>query len=233
MRVARTVLIVLVVLGGLFVAADRILVSVAENKAAQQAKVTEGLSSKPDVSIKGFPFLTQVVSGKLDDVKIKAKGLAADGGTGQEVRFESLNADLHGVKLSNGFSRAVADSADGQVFVTYEDLQNAIGVPGLRVSYGGPAKDGTALVKLAGPIMGAQLSVLSKVTVHGGDTISLTAQDLPTAFTALGLEHRVRQQIDVVVHISHLPSGLSLTGVGSAPEGITVTAAGKDVVLAN
>jgi hypothetical protein len=233
MRVARTVLIVLVVLGGLFVAADRILVAVAENKAAQQAKITEGLSSKPHVSIEGFPFLTQVLGGKLDDVKVKAKGLAADSGTGQEVRFESLNADLRGVKLSGGFTRAVADSAGGQVFVTYADLQNAIGVPGLRVSFGGPAQDGTAQVRLSGPILGAQLSVVSKVTVRGADAVGLTAQNIPAAFRALGLEDQVRQKIDVVVRISHLPAGLSLTGVSTAPDGISVAAAGKHVVLAN
>ncbi|NUQ98694.1 MAG: DUF2993 domain-containing protein [Streptomyces sp.] len=233
MRVARIVLIVLVVLGGLFVAADRILVTVAQNKAAEQAKVTEGLSSKPHVSIEGFPFLTQVLTGKLDDVKVKATGLAADSGNGQQVRFESLNADLRGVKLSNGFKRAVADSADGQVFLTYADLQTAIGIPGLKVSYGGPAQNGAALVRLSGPIMGGNLSVVSKVTVRGGDSVGLTAQSIPTAFKALGLENQVRQKIDVTVQIAHLPSGLGVTGVSTAPDGISVAAAGKDVVLAN
>lgn len=233
MRVARIVLIVLVVLGGLFVAADRILVSVAQDKAAQQAKTTEGLSSKPHVSIEGFPFLTQVLTGKLDDVKVTAKGMAADGGTGQQVRFESLRADLRGVKLSNGFTRAVADKADGQVFLTYADLQTAIGVPGLKVSYGGPAKDGAALVKLSGPVLGGDLSVVSEVTVRGGDSVGLHAGKIPTAFKALGLENQVRQRIDVVVQVAHLPSGLSLTGVSTAPDGVSVAAAGKDVVLAN
>ncbi|WP_225848012.1 DUF2993 domain-containing protein [Streptomyces sp. HPF1205] len=233
MRVARIVLIVLVVLGGLFVAADRILVSVAQDKAAEQAKITEGLSSKPHVSIEGFPFLTQVLTGKLDDVKVEATGLAADGGTGQQVRFQSLRADLRGVKLSDGFKRAVADKADGQVFLTYADLRDAIGVPGLKVSYGGPAKNGAALVKLSGPILGGDLSVVSEVSVRGGDSVALHAENIPTAFTALGLENQVRQRIDVQVPIAHLPSGLGLTGVGTAPDGISVAAAGKDVVLAD
>jgi hypothetical protein len=232
MRAARIVLIVLVVLGGLFAVADRITVAVAENKAAQQAQVTEGLSSKPHVSIEGFPFLTQVLSGKLDDVKVTAEGLAADEG-GQRVRFESLHADLRGVKLSDGFRRAVADHADGQVFITYPDIQAAIGVPGLRVSYGGPAQDGKALVKLAGPVLGSELNVVSEVSVRGDDSVVLHARSLPAAVTALGLGDQVRQRIDVVLSIAHLPRGLALTGIATAPDGISVSAGGTHVVLAD
>lgn len=232
MRVARIVLIVLVVLGGLFVAADRITVSIAENKAAERAQVTQGLGSKPKVSIEGFPFLTQVLTGKLDDVKVSAKGLASDG-AGQQVRFESLHADLRGVKLGNGFSSAVADSADGQVFITYQDLQTAIGVPGIKVSYGGQAADGSARIKLSGPLLNADLNVVSQVAVSGADAVTLHATSVPKAISALGLEDQLRQRIDVVLHIGHLPAGLSLTSVTASPDGISVAAGGHHVVLAN
>ncbi|MBM9508452.1 LmeA family phospholipid-binding protein [Actinacidiphila acididurans] len=232
MRVARNVLIVLVVLFGLFVAADRITVSIAQNKAAQQAQTTQGLSSKPHVSIEGFPFLTQVLSGKLDHVKVSAQGLAASS-DGQQVRFESLHADLHGVKLSNGFRSAVADRADGQVFLTYADLQKAINIPGLTVSYGGPAAGGGARVRLSGPMLGSQLSVVSTLSADGGHSVALHADKVPTAFSALGLENQLRHQIDVTLPIAHLPEGLGLTSVAAAQDGITVTADGHHVVLAN
>lgn len=61
MRALRILLIVVVVLGGLFVLADRLAVHFAEGEAADKLRTSENLASTPDVSIKGFPFLTQVV----------------------------------------------------------------------------------------------------------------------------------------------------------------------------
>lgn len=57
-RSVRILLIVLVILGGLFVGADRLAVGFAEDEAAEKLRTSEGLSETPDVSIKGFPFLT-------------------------------------------------------------------------------------------------------------------------------------------------------------------------------
>jgi hypothetical protein len=231
MRVARIVLIVVVILGGLFVAADRIAVSVAQNKAAERAQATQGLTHKPKVSIEGFPFLTQVLTGKLDEVKVSADDIAATEG-GQTLRIDSFHADLHGVKFSDSYRRAVADSADGLAFITYADLTKAA-PKGITVSDAGTGKDGAALVKVTGSFMGSDLSVVSEVTVRGGDTIGLRAQSLPKAFTELGLEKELRQQIDFSRPLTHLPAGIALTSVTSSPEGLSVAAVGKDVVLAN
>lgn len=231
MRVARIILILVVILGGLFVAADRIAVSVAEKKAAERAQVSEGLADRPDVSIEGFPFLTQAASGKLDDVKISAKDIAAGQGD-RSVRIESFHADLHGVVLSDDYHRAVADSADGNAFLTYEDL-SAAAPDGITVSYPGPAKDGKAMVKLTASFHGAHVSVLSQLSVRGADTIGLHAENLPRAITALGLEDELRQQIDFTSRLTHLPAHIALTSVTTTPDGISVEAGGENVVLAD
>ena len=231
MRVARIILIVVVVLGGLFVAADRIAVSVAEKKAAEQAQISEGLAHRPDVSIEGFPFLTQAAAGKLDEVKITAGDIAAGEGD-RSVRIEIFHADLHGVVLSDNYHRAVADSADGNAFLTYEDLTQAA-PDGITVSYPGPSKDGKAMVKLTASFQGAHVSVLSRLSVRGADTIGLHAVNLPKAITALGLEDDLRRQIDFTTRLTHLPANIALTSVTTAPGGISVEASGKHVVLAD
>lgn len=233
MRVARIVLIVVVILGGLFVAADRVAVHLAETRAAKQAQITEGLTARPKVSIEGFPFLTQAATGKLDDVKVTAQDINA--GNGQEsLRIESFHADLHGVKLSNGYRTAVADSADGLAFITFADLTKAA-PDGITVSYAGATKDGATLVKLTGSIpgIGSKISVLSQITVRGADTIGLHAQPLPKAFTALGLDDDIRQRIDFTRQLTHLPGGIALTSVTATPDGISVAAGGQHVVLAS
>ncbi|MYS22605.1 Protein of unknown function [Streptomyces sp. DvalAA-14] len=231
MRVARILLIVVVILGGLFVAADRISVHLAESKAAERAQASEGLSHKPTVSIEGFPFLTQVAGGKLNDVKITADDIAAADG-GAAVRIDSFHADLHGVKLSDSFHSAIADSADGSAFLTYADLSK-VAPSGVTVAYGGTDSSGRPLVKLTGTILGAKLSVVSQVSVRGADSIGLHAQDLPKAFTALGLEDQLRQKIDFTFQLTHLPGGIALSEVTPGPDGVSVAATGKHVVLAN
>jgi hypothetical protein len=232
MRVARVVLVVLIVLGGLFVAADRVAVRIVEGKAADRAQVSEGLAHKPKVSIEGFPFLTQAASGTLDEVKVSADDIRA-GGDGRSVRIDSFHADLRGVKLSDGFSHAVADTADGVAFITFADLTRAAPA-GVTVSYAGESTGGKTLVKLSAKVqgVGSELSVLSELTVSADSTISLHAQPLPTAFTALGLDGRIRQHIDFRRTLTHLPRGIALTSVTAAPDGISVVLGGTHVVLA-
>lgn len=231
MRVARIILIVVVVLGGLFVAADRIAVSVAEKRAAEQAQISEGLAHRPGVSIEGFPFLTQAATGKLDEVKVTAADIAAGQGD-RSVRIEIFHADLHGVALSNNYHRAVADSADGNAFLTYQDLSQAA-PDGITVSYPGPSQDGKAMVKLTMSFHGAHMSVLSQLSVRGADTIGLHAVKLPTAITALGLDGELRRKIDFTTRLTHLPANIALTSVTTTPGGISVEASGKNVVLAD
>ena len=81
MRALRILLIIAVILGGLFVAADRLAVHFAEGEVADRLKTQEGLTTTPSVDIKGFPFLTQVAGGELDDVEVGMKDYDADTGT--------------------------------------------------------------------------------------------------------------------------------------------------------
>ncbi|MEW1864656.1 DUF2993 domain-containing protein [Streptomyces sp. NBC_00669] len=233
MRAARITLIVVLVLGAIFVGLDRIAVYVAQNKAASQAQTSEGLTDKPKVGIKGFPFLTQALSGKLHHVTINADGVAASSG-GQSVQVEDFHADLYDVKLSNGYSEAKADRATGEAKISYEELTKAA-PDGITVSYPG---DGTDTVRITGSYLGTNLSVLSKLSVvdpksgAAPNTIQLHAEGLPKEFTALGLETKLRNQIDFTPELTHLPAGLGLTSVTTGPDGITIKFGGHGVVLA-
>lgn len=54
MRALRVLLIVIVIFGGLFVAADRVAVNLAEDMAADKIRSSQGLGKTPEVAIKGF-----------------------------------------------------------------------------------------------------------------------------------------------------------------------------------
>lgn len=140
MRALRIILILVVVLGGLFVIADRVAVGFAEDKAADKIKTTEGLASTPDVSIEGFPFLTQVVGGELDDVKIGIKDYeASTGGTNAAagtIRIDDLNAEMHGVAFNSDYSSATATSATGTASISYAELLKAAKAEPTQVASG-------------------------------------------------------------------------------------------------
>ncbi|MFF3565207.1 DUF2993 domain-containing protein [Streptomyces sp. NPDC002574] len=237
MRALRILLILVVIFGALFVAADRIAVHFAESKAADRVQQTQGLTSKPEIDIKGFPFLTQVLAKKLDDVEVTANGIEATGTGGQTLRVDRFQADLHGVRMSNGFSSAVADTATGSATLSYEDLSKAAPT-GVKVGYGGTAADGKGRVKVSAdistPIGDIQRSVVSEISVTAKNSIKLTAGEIP-GLDALPSEvgDLLRERIDFTRALAGLPQGIELTSVTATPEGITVEATGTKVVLAN
>ncbi|GAA2269874.1 hypothetical protein GCM10010145_00260 [Streptomyces ruber] len=243
MRALRTLIIVVVVLGGLFVIADRVAVNFAENEAADRLRANEGLASTPDVSIKGFPFLTQVVGGELDDVEVGIPDYEASSGDGGDtVRITGLKADMRGVVFSGDFSSATARSATGSATIPYDELLKAAQsepteiAPGVTARVVGLSDGGNGKIKieLDGTVLGVDLprpvSVLSSVAVEDG-TVRLRADSLPNLGADLG-EESVRSLTDFQQAIDQLPGGIQLDKVEGAADGVRITVKGSDVKLA-
>ncbi|MCX4455095.1 DUF2993 domain-containing protein [Streptomyces sp. NBC_01340] len=245
MRALRIILIVTVILGGLFVIADRVAVGFAEDKAADRIKSTEGLAGTPDVSIEGFPFLTQVVGGELDDVKIGIKDYeASTGGTSgtSTVRIDDLNAEMHGVVFNGDYTSATADSATGSASIGYAELLKTaksqatqVG-PGVTARVVGLSDGGDGKIKVAievsvgGTKVPQPVSVLSSVTVVGGNTVKVHADSLPKLGVDLA-ENRVRAITDFEQKIDKLPGGIQLDTVQAAANGVDISVKGSNVKL--
>ena len=101
----KALLIVLVLVLGLAVLGDRVAHGIAEDRVATELAEKGGLQGTPDVAIAGFPFLTQAVAGRYDDVEISltAEQLGQPAGTRADIA-------LHGVEvpLSSVLSGSVA-----------------------------------------------------------------------------------------------------------------------------
>ncbi|MFF6999492.1 DUF2993 domain-containing protein [Streptomyces sp. NPDC008313] len=246
MRALRIILIVVVILGGLFVIADRVAVGFAEDEAADRIRSSEGLSSTPDVSINGFPFLTQALGGELDDVEIGIKDYeASTGGTGaatDKIRIDDLNAEMHGVAFSGDYSSATADRATGTATIAYDELLKAAKsqptnvLPGVTAQVTGLSDGGHGKIKVAvllkAPRLGIasrSVSVLSSVTVKG-DTVQVHADSLPKVGVDLA-EGKVRSITDFQQKIDELPGGIQLDKVEAAKNGVEISVKGSDVKL--
>src|ERR1051325_9664786 len=99
MRGLAVLIFVVVILGGLFVAADRVAVNLAEDKAADKIRSSQGLDKAPNVDIKGFPFLTQVAGRSLQEVDADLGGIQARA-QGRTLRMDQLSAQFHDVTLN-------------------------------------------------------------------------------------------------------------------------------------
>ncbi|MBQ0987831.1 DUF2993 domain-containing protein [Streptomyces sp. F63] len=234
MRALRILLILTVVLGGLFVAADRLAVNLAESEAAAKIKSNQGLTGEPEVSIKGFPFLTQAAGKELDEVEVTMDGMTAEA-NGQSVRLTTMTARLRDVALENNFSSATAATATGAASISYADLSE-LAEDGISIAYGGKGETGQPQVKVTASLQlptgqSFDRSVVSAVSVAGGDTIKLRAEEIATDGLP-GVEQLVRSRIDMERKISGLPQGLELESVEPTEQGIDITFKGSRVALA-
>ncbi|MFD0023370.1 DUF2993 domain-containing protein [Streptomyces sp. NPDC058382] len=228
MRALRILLVIVVVLAGVFIAVDRAAVYFAESQAADRVKVSGADIGSTDVSIKGFPFLTQVAGSELDEIDVKISGIETSAG-GRKLRISRMNAELHQVRLTNGFSGATAERATGTALVSYADLTKAASED-IAVEYGGNGK-----VKVTGSvdILGRTVtrSVLSTVTLVDGHTVRVHADKVPGEGIP-GLEKLVREKTDFDREIGGLPNGLKLQKIQPTAAGLEISVTGTEVSLA-
>jgi hypothetical protein len=248
MRALRILLIIAVIIGGIFVAADRIAVNMAESEAADKIKSSQGLSSTPEISIKGFPFLTQVVGKELDEVDVSLSGITATAG-GHSVNVTEVRAELRSVRIDSSFSSAVADRADGSARISYADLTKAA-PKGATISYAGPDRAAKGQVKVTGPLAdllegagvpvpgaverllkGRTVSAYSTVLLKGGSTVQLRAEELPK-LPVPGFDEKLRKAIDYDLKIAGMPSSIKLDKVAATDAGLRFSGTGTNVSLA-
>ncbi|MFG2886619.1 DUF2993 domain-containing protein [Streptomyces sp. NPDC048297] len=244
MRALRIILIIVVILGGLFVIADRVAVHLAEDKVADKLRTTENLTTTPGVDIKGFPFLTQLAGGSLDDVEIGITGYeAATGNGGKTIRIDELKADMKGVSFSGDYSSATADTATGTATISYAELLKTAKseptevAPGIMARVVGLSDGGNGKIKVAveGTVssLGVKqtVSVLSSVSVVN-DKVQVHADSLPKLGAGAIAEGRVRQITDFQQAIDQLPGGIKIDKVQAAQDGVVISVKGSDVKLA-
>ncbi|WP_130797567.1 LmeA family phospholipid-binding protein [Streptomyces otsuchiensis] len=236
MRALRIGLILLVILGGLAFAADRVAVGMAEGEIASKVRSSQGLDSEPSVSIKGFPFLTQLVGKKLDrvDLEMDTYTVQVDDQTGT---VDDLVIRLDDVKLENNYERAVAARASGGGVISYAEMARLTGdgdsTFGVSFGYAGEGQIEvrvTVMGRAVGPTMIGDLDV-------DGDLVSVSIDDIPS-FSDIpvigsipGIEDQIRQRVDQDRQISGLPSGVELEGLKATEDGVTLSVAGTDVQL--
>jgi hypothetical protein len=206
----RRLIVLVVVLAVALVALDRVALVGAERAIANRIQSDQHLDQRPDVTIRGFPFLSQAVAGDYDEVDVKVAGLHAG-----RVAVERVSVRLRGVHVSLGdvvaqhVSRVPVDHATAELFLSYRDLEAHAGVAGLRFSQGAHDR-----VHVEASVGGLGVSGDVPVTVDSGV-----------------LTIAVGHGLDVHVPLGSLPFRLHLTAAKSTRTGLLVAGTADGLVL--
>jgi hypothetical protein len=236
-------IVVLLVLGGLLVAADRIAVFAAERTIAEQAKKELAArdikaSSDPKVAVDGFPFLTQVARGKYDKITIHV-----DHPSSQGITLDVLDVTARGVNAStgalvNGTGKITADDVAGATSLGWENVNKLMNTSGFG---GGGATasalpDGRVQVKVPVSVAGVSTNLIAigNLTV-GQNVVHLKIQDVKAEGTLPALIARligsIKQSLSVDIKIPPLPYNLQVRDVKASEHGLTVTAVAANVPI--
>jgi hypothetical protein len=215
-----------VVVGGLFVG-DRYAESRAEEYAVGVVSQSIPTTQPPVVDIKGFPFLTQLVSGTLDEVTATAPGATLEGIPVTDVAVDATQVNVRppqGQQPSAGHATIAATIPTASLEKVVKDKT------GLTVQL---AVDGTA-VTASGTVLGLPLALDLVPKVESGKLL-VDAQGLTLGgrqITAQSLPAALRERISgIEVPVQGLPAGLTLSRADVVPTGLRITADGTNVVV--
>jgi hypothetical protein len=226
----KALLVVVLLLLGLAVAADRFAVGLAQDKVATQLAEKGSLHGTPTVDIAGFPFLTQAVAGTFQDVRISltAEELGQPAGTRADIDLHGVHVPLSSV-LSGSVTTVPVDTIDGTATLSYALLSAQLGGDAtLR-----PEGDGlriTKTVELLGQTI--PLTATGTVTLEGNQLVIDVSKAAGAGVVLPGfLVSRASDLLDLRYDLPALPFGLQLTGVSPAADGVHLTLGATGAVL--
>ena len=225
----KALLIVLLVLVGLAAVADRVAVRVAENQVGAQIARQAGLHGSPAVHIGGFPFLTQAVAGRYQDVRISLPAEAlGQPGTSADVDLRGVRVPLSAI-LSRSVQEIPVDSVDGTATISYAQLAAHIG-PDTTLQRAGDQLRITRTVELLGQRV--PLTATGSVTLEGNQLVVDVQHASGAGVQVPGfLVDQASNLLDLRYPVPALPFGLRLTSVVPADDGVRVAVTAAQTVL--
>jgi len=226
----RALVVVLVLLLGLAVLVDRVALGVAEDRVATELAERGGLQGTPEVDITGFPFLTQALAGRYEDVRISltAAQLGQPEGTRADVELHGVELPLSGA-LAGTVDQVPVERIDGTATLSYALLSAQLGAD-TELTREGDGLRITRTVEILGQEL--RLTAAGQVVVEGNDVVVDVEEatgagvDVPDFLLAQAVD-----LLDLRYTVPALPFGLQLTDVTPAEDGVDIGLAATDTVL--
>jgi hypothetical protein len=244
-------LAILLVVGAILVVGDRVAASAADREV--RARLVAELDHRDvgyqslGVQIGGFPFLVEVAQGRYQQVTIDMSEVTLPakqftGGQVDTVGLPQLNVIAHDVtaatsELIKGTASVHAGQVEGTAVVSYASLESLVDFSAFHLSevtFGesGGKLAATAKVTFAGVTV--PVSALADISVvNGAFSVSLVKVEAASVSAPPAVNDYLAGlvQRNVQAKLPPLPFGLTLDRVTVRPEGLAVTATGRDVPL--
>ncbi len=225
----RALVISVLVLLGIAIAADRVLVLVSENQLANAIQEEAQLAAEPDVSIGGFPFLTQAFAGRYDSVHlgVDVQALGLPPGATADIELQGAQVSFADV-LSASVTTVPVDKVVGTVTFPFDYIGEQLG--GATVTRDGSGLRVETTVNALGQDFAvaatAELTLVGREVVLSATNVEGFGAQLPDEVTQTVLD-----LIDLTLPVPELPFGLVFTGIEVVGDGMQVKAEGSDLVL--
>jgi hypothetical protein len=226
----KVLLVLLVLLFGAAVVADRVGEGIAEDRVAAQVAERGALAGTPEVDITGWPFLTQALGGRYEDVRISltAEQLGQPAGTAADVSLRGVQLPLADA-LSGSVQEVPVDRVDGTATLSYALLAAQLGGDTTLAAEGSGLRV-TRTVEVLGVVV--PLTATGTVSLDGDEVVvdvdeaAAAGVDVPDVVV-----DRAADLMDFRYPVPALPFGLQLTGVRAERDGVHVTVEATDTVL--
>ncbi|HLS49347.1 MAG TPA: DUF2993 domain-containing protein [Actinomycetaceae bacterium] len=225
-RLATIVLLVAPVLLAAGLVADH----EARNKATQgltDAVVEHADGVNVDVNFEGFPFLTQVWAGRLNDVNVEADSVTTDEITAHDIRLVARGVDPsqpHQAELLEINATLPTEALDEAIRARLGPVADAVSL----------TRRGDGLT-LHIDLPGASLQLLLGFEMSGDATIGLAVDDVLLGDVVTlpePLRDGLAQALSAVsIDLPQVPEGLSLTVARIVDDGLRIRLEGRDVEL--
>ncbi|GAA1661073.1 hypothetical protein GCM10009830_02760 [Glycomyces endophyticus] len=239
MKILRRLLIALVIVLAVAALGDRVANAVAERRIATEVAATAAdhgaySDQRPDVTIHGWPFVTQAWTGEFEQIDITLADVGANGLVFPELAMTAYDVDADWRELSDG-GDAVARTLDVSGTISVDSVEDLIAEQtgwDLEIDEEGNATL-TATEELGG--ISVDLQASGQVVVGDGqisftpEAVESVTEGLPAAVQPLIDEFA--SQLTSTVDIPELPYGITLAEIAFEGDVVAISGTAEDVVL--
>lgn len=234
--------ITLIVLLGLLVVADRVAANVAADRIRTQlvAELDERNvhAASTDVSVSGFPFLTQVAQGHYEKITIDMRQVNLSGTTLPSLFVVARGVEADTADLIDGTAKVSADQVSGSAMVDWATLATLVNYARFGLSdVTFSSASGALRVRGSANLAGSRIpmSAVADLSVNSG-VVRLRVRDAQVEGSALPALAQAQldslvARLSVEFRIPPLPFRLSIDDVRVEQPGLSVTASARSVPL--
>ncbi|WP_199034159.1 LmeA family phospholipid-binding protein [Glycomyces salinus] len=240
-KILRRVLIPLVIVVALVALLDRVANAVAERQVASQVADTAAdhgaySDQRPDVTIHGWPFVTQVFGGELEQIDITLSDVGADGLVFPELDLVASDIEADWRELADGTGRITAATVDAEGSIALDSLSSLVDD---FVDIDATVEDdGTVRLEATAEVEGIRFDLVTEGRIAlAGNALEIVTGEfeladggaLPPQGEALLEEYT--SQLNTTLDLPELPYGIELTEISFSDGTMEVAGSATDVDL--